>query len=125
MITGLGFNDPQIGRFPSLDPLSDKFVHLSPYNYASNNPVTNIDLWGLQGIGVNFITDLMLLGSKYKSIISEAKAPTQRLITGQTSLSSMPTEVSSQMSPQTKSMIATISKLNDVSEIVSWSPNWK
>jgi len=46
---GFRFYDPTIGRFPSLDPLADKFEELSPYNYASNNPVTCIDLWGLQG----------------------------------------------------------------------------
>ena len=33
-----------------MDSLAEKFPHLSPYNYASNNPVTNIDLWGLQGL---------------------------------------------------------------------------
>lgn len=36
--------------FYGADPISDKFPHLSPYNYASNNPVTNVDLWGLQGL---------------------------------------------------------------------------
>ena len=40
--------DPQIGRFTCLDPLADKFNWVSPYNYAENEPVANIDLWGLQ-----------------------------------------------------------------------------
>ena len=47
---GFRFYDPALGRFPSLDPLADEFSDLSPYNYASNNPVTCIDLWGLQGV---------------------------------------------------------------------------
>lgn len=44
---------PSIGRFPSIDPISDKFPHVSPYNYAENEPISSIDLWGLQRWIVN------------------------------------------------------------------------
>jgi RHS repeat-associated protein len=54
---GFRFYDPAIGRFPSLDPLADEFENLSPYNYASNNPVTCIDLWGLQGVPAKELQD--------------------------------------------------------------------
>ncbi len=39
--------DPQIGRFMQLDPLTDDYPELTPYQYASNDPVTNIDVDGL------------------------------------------------------------------------------
>jgi len=42
--------DPQIGRFPQLDPLTDSYPELSPYQYASNDPVANVDLDGLEGV---------------------------------------------------------------------------
>ncbi len=42
--------DPQIGRFTQLDPLSDKFPYLTPYQYASCDPIKNIDLDGLEGV---------------------------------------------------------------------------
>ena len=103
--------------------MSDKFVNLSPYNYASNNPVTNIDLWGLQGIGINWLPDFIALVAKYKSITSEAIAPTQRLFTGQTVLSEIPAEVTQQMSPQTTSMINTMSKLNDANQVLETTGN--
>jgi RHS repeat-associated protein len=47
---GMREYDPQIGRFFRVDPLATKFTYLTPYQYASNNPVTNIDLDGLEGV---------------------------------------------------------------------------
>ncbi len=40
--------DPQIGRFPQLDPLTDDYPELTNYQYASNEPVANIDIDGLE-----------------------------------------------------------------------------
>ena len=47
--------DPQIGRFTQLDPLTDDYPELTPYQYASNDPITNIDIDGLEG-GVSVFT---------------------------------------------------------------------
>ena len=41
--------DPQIGRFPQLDPMADEYPALTPFQYASNDPITNIDVDGLEG----------------------------------------------------------------------------
>ena len=47
---GARWYDPAIGRFTGVDPIADDFPHLSVYNYASNDPIKNIDLHGLQGV---------------------------------------------------------------------------
>jgi len=39
--------DPQLGRWHSPDLLAEQFYSESPYAYAGNNPVSNLDLWGL------------------------------------------------------------------------------
>jgi RHS repeat-associated protein len=44
---GARFYDPQIARFHTLDPLSEKFTFQSPYVYASNNPILFIDYMGM------------------------------------------------------------------------------
>ena len=50
---GARWYDPAIGRFIGVDPIADKFAHVSPYNYAENRAVNGIDLWGLQYLDAN------------------------------------------------------------------------
>ncbi len=41
--------DPRIGKFLSVDPITSQFPELTPYQFASNSPIFNIDLDGLEG----------------------------------------------------------------------------
>ena len=41
------------GRFWSVDPLAREYPELSPYQFASNNPIANIDLDGLEAFNSN------------------------------------------------------------------------
>jgi len=51
--------DPQIGRFVQLDPLADDYPFLTPYQFAGNDPVANVDLDGLEPANVvGFMKDL-------------------------------------------------------------------
>jgi len=45
---GVRYYDPVIGRFIGVDPIIEDFPWVTPYNYAENEPIANIDLWGLQ-----------------------------------------------------------------------------
>lgn len=49
---GMRVYDPRIGRFLSVDPLTKSFPMLTPYQYASNSPIANIDLDGLESVYV-------------------------------------------------------------------------
>lgn len=49
---GFRWYDPAIGRFTGGDPIADEFPHVTVYNYAENEPIANIDLWGLQKFNV-------------------------------------------------------------------------
>lgn len=40
--------DPRVGRFLSVDPLIEEFPELTPYQFASNNPIEAIDLDGAE-----------------------------------------------------------------------------
>ncbi len=50
--------DEQIGRFSQLDPLTDEYPELTPFQYASCEPIGNIDVDGLEGTGVTAMKTL-------------------------------------------------------------------
>ena len=58
--------DPQLGRFTCLDPIAESFYYVTPYNYAENDPVGAIDLWGLQKLKIagNFSITTGKVGAK-------------------------------------------------------------
>jgi len=45
---GMRIYDPRVGKFLSVDPITPKYPELTPYQFASNTPIANIDLDGLE-----------------------------------------------------------------------------
>ncbi len=45
---GMRIYDPRLGRFLSVDPISDEYPQLTPYQFASNRPIDGIDRDGLE-----------------------------------------------------------------------------
>jgi RHS repeat-associated protein len=43
---GMRIYNPRIGRFLSVDPLSESYPWYSPYQYAGNSPIANVDIDG-------------------------------------------------------------------------------
>jgi RHS repeat-associated protein len=43
---GMRIYDPRLGRFLSVDPLTDNFPYYTPYQFAGNTPIQAIDLDG-------------------------------------------------------------------------------
>ena len=41
--------NPNLGRFPTVDPIAREYPWLTPYQFASNDPIRNIDIDGLEG----------------------------------------------------------------------------
>jgi RHS repeat-associated protein len=46
-------DDPQIGRFWQVDPLSDKYVYNSTYAFSENHVTTHVELEGLEKFPIN------------------------------------------------------------------------
>gem|GEM_PF-2666323 len=45
---GMRIYDPRVGRFLSVDPITKEYPELTPYQFASNSPIANIDVDGLE-----------------------------------------------------------------------------
>ncbi|MBX9784360.1 MAG: hypothetical protein K2X48_13805 [Chitinophagaceae bacterium] len=65
--------DPQIGRFTQLDPLTDDYPFLTPYQYGSCDPILNIDIDGLEGVeAVKELTEIVVTGTRASAkVVSE------------------------------------------------------
>ena len=50
---GMRIYDGRLGRFLSVDPLTKGYPELTPYQFASNSPLSGIDLDGLEYLGSN------------------------------------------------------------------------
>jgi RHS repeat-associated protein len=69
---GMRISDTRLGRFLSVDPITQNYPELTPYQFASNRPIDNIDLdggeWKSKHKWTDVITDksqIKLLGAKY------------------------------------------------------------
>jgi uncharacterized protein RhaS with RHS repeats len=52
---GMRYYDPRVGRFLSVDPLTKKVPYYTPYQYAGNGPIVNIDMDGLEEVHYIFV----------------------------------------------------------------------
>jgi hypothetical protein len=48
---GMRGYDARLGRFLSVDPITQQYPELTPYQFASNGPIDAIDLDGLERMG--------------------------------------------------------------------------
>ena len=54
---GARMHDPAVGRFTGVDPIGERFAWVTTYNYAENEPVGHVDLWGLQAASAEIAMD--------------------------------------------------------------------
>jgi RHS repeat-associated protein len=68
---GMRIYDPRVGRFLSVDPIAAKYPELTPYQFASNDPISNIDIDGLEGQNSNHGNFSALVGAQTVKTVTQ------------------------------------------------------
>jgi len=70
---GFRIYDPRLVRFKSVDPLIKSYPWYSPYHFAGNNPIHNIDLDGLEESGYGQKLENQWIPALMKGKMTEAQ----------------------------------------------------
>ena len=73
---GMRIYDPRLGRFLSVDPLSNNFPYYTPYQFAGNKPIEAIDLDGMEELSnkvINNVRFVVLKNVSFKTIIRNSQ----------------------------------------------------
>ncbi|HRO46818.1 RHS repeat-associated core domain-containing protein [Agriterribacter sp.] len=62
---GMRIYDRRLGRFLSVDPLTNKYPELTPYQFASNRPIDGVDLDGLEYIAFHHYANGAVAKTKF------------------------------------------------------------
>lgn len=86
---GFRIYNPGIGRFLSVDPLTQSYPWYTPYQFASDSPIANIDLDGLEatlaiyGIGKNKGDSPQFKKDADYDVKMKASTSSHKIVTGQ------------------------------------------
>ncbi len=64
--------NPQTARFFSVDPIAEQYIYLTPYQHASNNPASKIEIEGLEGTWFQESQEWILGGKNVQKTQSNA-----------------------------------------------------
>jgi RHS repeat-associated protein len=70
---GFRIYDPRLVRFKSVDPLTQTYPWFSPYQFAGNSPILNIDLDGLENIPTQPNTQPQNPDERFKELYEKFK----------------------------------------------------
>ena len=59
---GFRIYNPRIARFLSVDPLTSSYPWYTPYQFAGNSPILNLDLDGLEELDYNTFRKALMSG---------------------------------------------------------------
>ncbi|PVD52884.1 hypothetical protein DC498_08155 [Terrimonas sp.] len=109
---GMRIYDDRLGRFLSVDPLTKSFPWYSPYQYAGNSPITNIDLDGKEDLWFMVPVIKWMATSKLQNEV----ASVGRLASGQSGEASVPQQIQG----HARSTIVANQKVNDLTNTVDY-----